>query len=132
MSRLTESLDLSGRVVLVTGGSLGAQRRPSLSGAEQAALAALTAVDGRLLPALPRMVWAVWQDDQHRAAKMHVACAVLRHGPVDVTVTAGNARSERSCGAWSSPGGSTSLIGAIQTMTYFKSCMTCRAASLAV
>src|SRR6266852_768453 len=28
----------------------------------------LIAVDGSLLPALPRMVWAVWQDPQHRAA----------------------------------------------------------------
>ena len=36
--------------------ALGAQRQPPLSGAEQAALASLTAVDGRLLPALPRMV----------------------------------------------------------------------------
>ena len=37
----------------------------------------------------------LWQDDQHRAAKMHVAFAVLRQGPVDVTVTAGNG-SERA------------------------------------
>ena len=71
--------------------ALGAQLQPHLSGAEQAALASLTAVDGSLLPALPRMLWAVWQDDQHRAAKMHVAFAVLCHGPVDVTLTAGNA-----------------------------------------
>src|SRR6266704_3543698 len=49
--------------------ALGAQLRPHLVGAEQAALASLTAVDGSLLPALPRMVWAVWQDDQHRAAE---------------------------------------------------------------
>jgi hypothetical protein len=55
----------------------------------------LIAVDGSLLPALPRMAWALWQDDQHRAAKMHVAFAVLRQGPVDVTVTAGNG-SERA------------------------------------
>jgi hypothetical protein len=41
------------------------------------------------------MAWALWQDDQHRAAKMHVAFAVLRQGPVDVTVTAGNG-SERA------------------------------------
>ena len=74
---------------------LGAQLQPHLAGAEQAALATLTAVDGSLLPALPRMLWAVWQDDQHRAAQMHVAFAVLRHGPVDVTRTAGNA-SERA------------------------------------
>ena len=71
--------------------ALGGQLRPQLPLAAQEALSQLTAVDGSLLPALPRMVWAMWQDDQHRAAKMHVAFAVLRQGPVDVTVTAGNA-----------------------------------------
>src|SRR5207244_7990599 len=35
------------------------------------------------------------QDNQDRAAKMHVAFAVLRQGPVDVTVTPGNG-SERA------------------------------------
>jgi Transposase DDE domain len=75
--------------------TLGARLRPQLLRAEQAALAPLIAVDGSLLPALPRMAWALWQDDQHRAAKMHVAFAVLRQGPVDVTVTAGNS-SERA------------------------------------
>jgi hypothetical protein len=58
--------------VLIT---LGAQLRPQLPLAEQAALAHLIAVDGSLLPALPRMAWALWQ--------------------VDVTVTAGNS-SERA------------------------------------
>jgi hypothetical protein len=62
---------------------------------ERAALQALTAVDGSLLPALPKMAWALWQDAQHRAAKMHVAFEVLRQIPVGVTVTAGNA-SERA------------------------------------
>jgi hypothetical protein len=75
--------------------ALRAQLQPHLSGAEQAALVSLTAIEGSLLPALPRLLGAVWQDDPHRAAKMHVACAVLRHGPVDVPVTAGNA-SERA------------------------------------
>ncbi len=78
--------------VLIT---LGAHLRPSLPLAEHAALAQLIAVDGSLLPALPRMAWALWQDEQHRAAKMQVAFAVLRQGPVDVTVTAGNG-SERA------------------------------------
>ena len=55
----------------------------------------LVAIDGSLLPALPRMVWALWQDDQHRAAKMHLAFAALRQVPVGVTVTAGNG-SERA------------------------------------
>jgi hypothetical protein len=43
------------------------------------------------------MAWALWQDDQPWAAKMHGAFAVLRQGPVDVTVTAGNG-SERAAG----------------------------------
>src|SRR5207302_7728458 len=59
--------------------------------AEQQALKDLTAVDGSLLPALPRMAWALWLDDSHRAAKMHLAFEVLRGIPVRVTVTAGNA-----------------------------------------
>jgi hypothetical protein len=75
--------------------TLGARLRPQLPQAEQGALAPLIAVDGSLLPALPRMAWALWQDDQHRAAKMHVAFTVLRQGPVDVTVTAGKG-SERA------------------------------------
>ncbi len=50
----------------------------------------LTAVDGSLLPALPRMVWALWLDDTHRAAKMHVHFEVLRGIPVQATVTPGN------------------------------------------
>jgi hypothetical protein len=50
----------------------------------------LTAVDGSLLPALPRMVWALWLDDRHKAAKMHVHFEVLRGIPVQVTVTTGN------------------------------------------
>ena len=77
--------------------TLGARLRPHLPLAEHAALAPLIAVDGRLWPALPRMAWALWQDDQHRAAQMPVAFAVLRQGPVEVTVTAGNG-SERAEG----------------------------------
>jgi Transposase DDE domain len=50
----------------------------------------LTAVDGSLLPALPRMVWALWLDDGHKAAKMHVHFEVLRGIPIKATVTTGN------------------------------------------
>ena len=50
----------------------------------------LTAVDGSLLPALPRMVWALWLDDEHKAAKMHVHFEVLRGIPARATVTTGN------------------------------------------
>jgi hypothetical protein len=58
--------------------------------AEHQALKDLTAVDGSLLPALPRMAWALWLDNDHRAAKMHLAFEVLRGIPVRVTVTEGN------------------------------------------
>jgi Transposase DDE domain len=62
---------------------------------EVQALKELTAVDGSLLPALPRMAWALWLDDQHHAAKMHLAFEVLRGIPVGVRVTTGNG-SERA------------------------------------
>jgi hypothetical protein len=75
--------------------ALGHRLRPRALPPERAALQDLTAVDGSLLPALPKMAWAVWQDDRHRAAKMHVAFAVLPPVPVGVTVTAGSA-SERA------------------------------------
>ena len=76
---------------------LGHRIPPPAVATERAALQALTAVEGRLLPALPKMAWALWQDAPHRAAKMPVAFEVLRQIPVGVTVTAGHA-SERA--AW--------------------------------
>jgi hypothetical protein len=56
---------------------------------EWAALKGLTAVDGSLLPACSRMAWALWVDEDHRAAKMHVQFEVLRGIPTKVTVTEG-------------------------------------------
>ena len=50
----------------------------------------LTAVDGSLLPALPRMVGALWLDDDHKAAKMHIHFEVWRGIPDQATVTTGN------------------------------------------
>ena len=57
---------------------------------EQQALKNLTAVDGSLLPALSKMAWALWLDEEHRAGKMHVAFEVFRGIPVKVTLTEGN------------------------------------------
>jgi Transposase DDE domain len=56
---------------------------------EWAALKDLVAVDGSLLPACSRLAWALWLDDSHHAAKMHVHFEVLRGIPIQVTVTAG-------------------------------------------
>src|SRR4051794_40730687 len=36
------------------------------------------------------MVWALWLDDDHKAAKMHVHFEVLRGIPIRATVTTGN------------------------------------------
>ena len=72
---------------------------------EQELLRDLVAIDGSLLPALPRMVWAVWQDEQHRAAKMHLAFAALRQVPVGVTVTAGTSSEREQTRQLVQPGG---------------------------
>jgi Transposase DDE domain len=71
-------------------GDIAAQTLPLVHGKEAEALRGLTAVDGSLLPALPKMAWALWLDPQHRAAKMHVHFDVLKGVPVETTVTAAN------------------------------------------
>jgi Transposase DDE domain len=83
----------------------GAQGKAAVSTREQELLRDLVAIDGSLLPALPRMVWAVWQDEQHRAVKMHVAFAALRQVPVGVTVTAGNSSEREQTHQLVHPGG---------------------------
>lgn len=71
-------------------GDIAQQTVPLVHGKEAEALRGLTAVDGSLLPALPKMAWALWLDPQHRAAKMHVHFDVLKGVPVEATVTTGN------------------------------------------
>jgi hypothetical protein len=60
---------------------------PVVTGREAEALRGLTAVDGSVLPALPRMAWALWMDEAHRAAKVHLHFDVLKAVPADATVT---------------------------------------------
>jgi len=50
----------------------------------------LTAVDGTLLKALPKIAWALWLDEQHRAVKNHVQFEILKGVPVAATLTEGN------------------------------------------
>jgi hypothetical protein len=68
---------------------LADQAIPLVHGREAEVLRGLTAVDGSLLPALPRMAWALWMDDRHRAAKLHLHFDVLKGVPCEATVTAG-------------------------------------------
>jgi len=51
----------------------------------------LTAVDGTLLKCLPKIAWALWIDDKHKAVKTHVHFEILKAVPVKATITEGNA-----------------------------------------
>lgn len=83
----------------------GTHEKPAGSAREQELLRDLVAIDGSLLPALPRMVWALWQDERHRAAKMHLAFAAVRQVPVGVSVTAGNSSERAQARQLVQPGG---------------------------
>ena len=50
----------------------------------------LKLVDGTLLPAVPRMHWALWLNEENRAAKLHLKFNVLRQAPCEAIITAGN------------------------------------------
>ena len=50
----------------------------------------LIATDGTLLPALPRMAWALWQNPRNRAGKLHLEFSVWRQVPAEFTVTPAN------------------------------------------
>jgi hypothetical protein len=71
---------------------------------DQQALKNLTAVDGSLLPALSKMAWALWLDEEHRAAKMHLAFEVMRGIPVKVTITEGNGNEKHQLRGMLEPG----------------------------
>jgi len=50
----------------------------------------LTLVDGTLLPALPRLVGAMWLNDEHKAFKLHTQFDLLKTVPVRADLTDGN------------------------------------------
>jgi hypothetical protein len=66
---------------------LAAQALPPATGREAEALKGLTAVDGSIFAALPRMAWALWQDADHRGVKLHLHFDVLKGVPADAAVT---------------------------------------------
>ena len=68
---------------------LAQQALPLSAGKDAELLRGLTAVDGSLLPALPKMAWALWIDPEHRAAKLHLHFDVLKGVPRHATITAG-------------------------------------------
>jgi hypothetical protein len=50
----------------------------------------VVAVDGTLLKALPKILWALWLDKDHRAAKIHLEFDILKGAPLRAQVTNAN------------------------------------------
>ena len=55
----------------------------------------IRAVDGTLLPAVPKMLWALWRDDEHRAAKLHLEWDISKQVPTAASITDGNANEKK-------------------------------------
>lgn len=68
------------------------QAAPLVKGREAELLRGLTAADGSVFRALPKMVWALW-NKQGQAVKLHLQFDVLKGVPVDAAITPA-ARSE--------------------------------------
>ena len=66
---------------------LASRAVPVVDGREAEALAGLTAVDGSFFQALPKMVWALWQDQTHRGAKLHLHFDVIKGVPCRATLS---------------------------------------------
>jgi Transposase DDE domain len=71
-------------------GELAQRALPLNKGQDAEILRGLTAVDGSLLPALPKMAWALWVDETHRAAKLHLHFDVFKGVPCHASITDGN------------------------------------------
>jgi hypothetical protein len=85
LSEATEVFDAASLRQVVQ--ELAQRALPLEHGTAAEALRELTAVDGTILPALPRMAWALWQDAEHRAIKMHLHFEVFKGVPCDATIT---------------------------------------------
>ena len=55
-----------------------------------------TPVDGTLLHALPKMVWALWLDEHNHAAKLHLQFDLLKGVPQQATLTDAQASETRT------------------------------------
>jgi hypothetical protein len=60
---------------------------PVIKGPEARELLNLTAVDGSIFRAFPRMAWALWKDVSHRGVKLHLHFDVFCCVPTDAAIT---------------------------------------------
>jgi len=66
---------------------LAGKAAPIVEGPAARQLLHLTAVDGSIFRAFPRMAWALWKDSQHRGVKLHLHFDVFCGTPVDASIT---------------------------------------------
>ena len=84
----------------LAGQTLSREKDPELKQIQQL----IRAVDGTLLPALPKMLWALWQNDQNRAAKLHREMDIGNHVPTAAVITDGNGNEKKILGTMLAPG----------------------------
>jgi hypothetical protein len=66
---------------------LAAKAVPLVDGPVARQLHNLTAVDGSIFRAFPRMAWALWKDSEHRGVKLHLHFDVFCGTPDDANLT---------------------------------------------
>src|SRR3954466_6790924 len=66
---------------------LAGKAAPIVDGPAARQLLHLTAVDGSIFRAFPRMAWALWKDPQHRGVKLHWHFDVFCGTPRDAAIT---------------------------------------------
>jgi hypothetical protein len=66
---------------------LAAKAAPIVDGPDAQQLLHLTAVDGSIFRAFPRMAWALWKDSDHRGVKLHLHYDVFCGTPWDASMT---------------------------------------------
>ncbi|MEW6620259.1 MAG: IS4 family transposase [bacterium] len=71
----------------LTSKAIPLEKDPQLRALQQT----LVAVDGTLLAALPKMLWALWLDDNHRAGKLHLEFNIVKNIPLNAKITHANA-----------------------------------------
>jgi hypothetical protein len=66
---------------------LAGKAAPIIDSPEAQQLLHLTAVDGSIFRAFPRMAWALWKDSEHRGVKLHLHFDVFCGTPQDASIT---------------------------------------------
>jgi len=83
---------------------LAGKAAPIVHGPEAQQLLHLTAVDGSIFRAFPRMAWALWKDSEHRGVKLHLHFDIFCGIPLDASITHASASETEQMRAMLRPG----------------------------